>query len=163
MWWWVDSLTSLSRERVRHVSDTELLHKSKGEPLRRLEVFTGSGRRRAWSAEAESADSHRSYESGDEVSAVARRHGLTPQQLFGWRRDVRRRSTRRQSNDAAEMSFRAGSCGDRRASRGAARGAVLPNGERDDRDRAWRGRVRVGPGTDLATLTKVLRAVKAAT
>jgi len=33
------------------VSDTELLHKSKGEPVRRLEVFTGSGRRRAWSSE----------------------------------------------------------------------------------------------------------------
>jgi len=80
------------------------LHKSKGEPLRRLEVFTGSGRRRAWSAEQKARILTESYESGDEVSAVARRHGLTPQQLFGWRRDVRR-STRRQSNDAAEMSF----------------------------------------------------------
>ena len=87
------------------MSDTELLHKSKGEPLRRLEVFTGSGRRRAWSAEQKARILTESYESGDEVSAVARRHGLTPQQLFGWRRDVRRRSTRRQSNDAAEMSF----------------------------------------------------------
>jgi hypothetical protein len=97
----VDSLTLLSRERVGHVSDTELLHKSKGEPLRRLEVFTGSGRRRAWSAEQKARILAESYESGDEVSAVARRHGLTPQQLFGWRRDVRRRSTRRQSNAAA--------------------------------------------------------------
>jgi transposase-like protein len=85
------------------VSDTELLHKSKGEPLRRLEVFTGSGRRRAWSAEQKARILAKSYESGDEVSAVARWHGLTPEQLFGWRRDVRRRSTRRQSNDAAEM------------------------------------------------------------
>jgi len=32
------------------VSDTELLHKSKDEPVRRLEVFTGSGRRRSWTA-----------------------------------------------------------------------------------------------------------------
>jgi transposase-like protein len=32
-----------------------------------------------------------SYESGETVSIVARRHGLTPQQLFGWRRDARRR------------------------------------------------------------------------
>jgi len=30
------------------VSDTEVLHKSK--PVRRLEVFTGTGRRRAWTA-----------------------------------------------------------------------------------------------------------------
>ena len=28
--------------------DTELLPKSKPEPARRLEVFTGSGRRRTW-------------------------------------------------------------------------------------------------------------------
>ena len=31
-------------ERVRHVTDTELLPKSNPEPVRRLEVFTGSGR-----------------------------------------------------------------------------------------------------------------------
>jgi transposase len=160
---WFDSLTSLSRERVRHVSDTELLHKSKGEPVRRLEVFTGSGRRRAWSAEQKARILTESYESGDEVSAVARRHGLTPQQLFGWRRDVRRRSTRRQSNDAAEMSFApvlvetggpqagppvAPSCPTATGTIEIALGAAV---------------VRVGPGTDLATLTKVLRAVKAAT
>ena len=145
------------------MSDTELLHKSKGEPLRRLEVFTGSGQRRAWSAEQKARILTESYESGDEVSAVARRHGLTPQQLFGWRRDVRRRSTRRQSNDAAEMSFapvlvetggpHAGppvspSCPTATGTIEIALGAAV---------------VRVGPGTDLATLTKVLRAVTAAT
>src|ERR1700677_5147444 len=50
VWCWVDSLTSLSRERVRHVSDTELLHKSRGE---RTESYESGdeGRRRAWSAE----------------------------------------------------------------------------------------------------------------
>jgi Transposase len=31
-----------------------------------------------------------SDESGEKGSAVARRHGLTPQQLFGWRRVARR-------------------------------------------------------------------------
>lgn len=70
--------------------DTELLPKS--EPLRRVEVFTGAGRRRAWTPEQKAeivADSNRS---GASVSAVARRHGLTPQQLFGWRRDARRQA-----------------------------------------------------------------------
>ena len=33
------------------MSDTELLPKSKAEPVRRLEVFTGTGRRRTWTAE----------------------------------------------------------------------------------------------------------------
>ena len=64
------------------MSDTELLHKSKGEPVRRLEIFTGSGRRRAWTPEQKAAILAESYESGDKVSAVARRYGLTPRQLL---------------------------------------------------------------------------------
>ena len=67
-----DCPTSLS-EGVRHVSDTELLHKTKPEAVRRLEVFTGSGRRRAWTPEQKARILAESYESGDEVSAVARR------------------------------------------------------------------------------------------
>jgi transposase len=77
------------------VSDIELLPKSKLEPVRRLEVFTGAGRRRTWTAEQKAQILAESYESGEKVSAVARRHGLTPQQLFGWRRDARRAVTRR--------------------------------------------------------------------
>ena len=80
-----DCLTSLSRERVRHVTDTELLHKSKGEPVRRLEIFTGSGRRRVWTSEQKAEIVAESYRAG-KSSAIARRHGLAPQQLFGWRR-----------------------------------------------------------------------------
>ena len=56
------------------MSDTELLPKSKAEPVRRLEVFTGAGRRRAWSAEQKERIVAESYESGETVSAVARRH-----------------------------------------------------------------------------------------
>jgi transposase len=52
----------------------------KSEPVRRLEILTGAGRRRSWSAESLA---------GGSVSAVARRHGLTPQQLFAWRRQMR--------------------------------------------------------------------------
>src|SRR6266446_643167 len=79
-------------ERVGHMSDTELLPKPKPEPARRLEVFTGTGRRRAWSAEQKGRIIAESYETGETVSAVARRHGLTPQQLFGWRRVALRRA-----------------------------------------------------------------------
>jgi transposase len=56
--------------------------------MRRLEVFTGAGRRRAWTVEQKAQILAESYESGERVSTVARRHGLTPQQLFGWRRDA---------------------------------------------------------------------------
>src|SRR6516165_1826808 len=71
------------------MSDTELLPKSKAEPVRRLEVFTGTGRRRTWTAEQKARIVAESYEAGDAVSAIARRHGLTAQQLFGWRREAR--------------------------------------------------------------------------
>ena len=70
--------------------DTELLPKS--EPLRRVEVFTGAGRRRAWTPEQKAEIVAECNRSGASVSVVARRHGLTPQQLFGWRRDARRQS-----------------------------------------------------------------------
>src|SRR6185436_6904456 len=59
------------------------------EPVRRFEVFTGSGRRRAWSAAEKARIVAESYEVGATVSAVARRHALSPQQLFAWRRLAR--------------------------------------------------------------------------
>lgn len=60
------------------------------EPVRRFEVFTGSGRRREWSDERKAQIVAESYEPGVKVCAVARRHGLTPQQLFTWRRLARK-------------------------------------------------------------------------
>jgi transposase len=59
------------------------------EPVRRLEVFTGAGRRRTWSNEDKARIVAEIVASGDSVCAVARRHGLSPQQLFGWRRQLR--------------------------------------------------------------------------
>lgn len=59
------------------------------EPVRRIEVFTGAGRRRTWSTTEKAAIVAESYGGGETVCAVARRHGLTPQQLFTWRRLAR--------------------------------------------------------------------------
>ena len=64
-------------------------HKANTEPVRRLEVFTGAGRRRPWSREDKARIVGEIARSGESVSAVARRHGLSPQQLFGWRRQLR--------------------------------------------------------------------------
>ena len=68
-------------------------HKHMPEPVRRIEVFTGAGRRRSWSGEEKAAIIAESYGAGETVCAVARRHGLTPQQLFAWRRLARRSGT----------------------------------------------------------------------
>ena len=58
-------------------------------PVRRLEVFTGAGRRRDWSDEAKAAIVEESYAGSACVSAVARRYALMPSQLFTWRREAR--------------------------------------------------------------------------
>jgi len=59
------------------------------EPVRRLEIFTGAGRRRTWSKADKARIVAEIGASGVLVCAVARRHGLSPQQLFGWRRRLR--------------------------------------------------------------------------
>jgi transposase-like protein len=85
------------------MSDTELLHKSKPETVRRVEVFTGAGRRRAWTAEQKAQIIAESCEGSETVSAVARRHGLTPQQLFGRRRQARQADSESGERDGMEM------------------------------------------------------------
>ena len=69
------------------MSMSERKHMSEG--LRRFDVFTGGGRRRSFTAADKAAIVEESYAGGDSVCGVARRHGLTPQQLFGWRRLAR--------------------------------------------------------------------------
>jgi transposase len=57
--------------------------------VRRIELITGIGRRRRWSREDKARIVVESLAGGVSVSEVARRHGLSPQQLFGWRREAR--------------------------------------------------------------------------
>lgn len=60
-------------------------------PIRRIEVFTGAGHRRRWSAEDKARIVAESYVGAESVCAVARRYGLDPTQLFTWRREARKR------------------------------------------------------------------------
>lgn len=57
--------------------------------LRRVEVITGIERRRKWSPEENAEIVAESFAEGAVVSEVARLHGLNPQQLFGWRAQLR--------------------------------------------------------------------------
>jgi len=76
------------------MSISEPMHMSKpgSDGPRRIEVFTGTGRRRTWTVEEKAAFVAESHVAGETVCGVARRHGLTPQQLFTWRREARLRS-----------------------------------------------------------------------
>jgi transposase len=58
--------------------------------LRRIEVINGAGGRRRWSADDKARIVEETLVPGAVVSEVARRHDLSPQQLFGWRREARR-------------------------------------------------------------------------
>ena len=52
----------------------------------RLEVITETGRRRWFSKDDKARIVEETLAPGAVVSDVARRHGLTPQQVFTWRR-----------------------------------------------------------------------------
>ena len=57
----------------------------------RFEVFTGAGKRREWPPEVKASIVAECYSGRERVSAVARRHGLDPSQVYAWRRDFRNR------------------------------------------------------------------------
>ncbi len=127
------------------------------EPARRFEVFTGAGRRRTWSAEEKAAIVAESHTSGESVCSVARRHGLTPSQLFTWRRQARRALMPPETSPVTFVP------------------AIIeaPSEPRSSRDRARRSRrprpvggierevagvvVRVGVGASEAQITAVIR------
>lgn len=57
--------------------------------LQRVEVITGERRRRDWPTKRKLEIIAESLVEGEVVSDVARRHGISPQQLFGWRTKFR--------------------------------------------------------------------------
>lgn len=120
------------------MSDTELMAKS--EPVRRLEIFTGTGRRRSWSAEQKAQIVAESFAPGASVSVVARRHGLTPQQLFTWRRQSRSSCV----VDKERLSF----------------ASVVVSAMPIEIEYGG-ATIRVSAGSDAATLGAVLQAIKA--
>src|SRR5512136_1660594 len=77
----------MSRHRFDHSVDRNDDTKEVPATARpqRIEVITGVERRRKWSAQEKAAIVAESLAEGAVVSEVARRHGLNPQQLFGWR------------------------------------------------------------------------------
>jgi transposase len=124
---------------------------------RRVEVLTGPGRRRRWSAAEKARIVAETLVPGAGVSAVARRWQLCPQQVFAWRREAKA---------AAEMP-------PERADRGmpafvpivapavsaAPAGAAASAAAVIEIELAG-AVVRVGSGLDGAVLSAVLRAVR---
>lgn len=58
-----------------------------GHSFRRVEVLTGTPRRRRWTDEEKAAIVAESQAPGAQASEIALRYGLHRNQLYGWRRD----------------------------------------------------------------------------
>ena len=118
---------------------------------RRVEVLTGPGRRRIWSADDKARIVAEAAQPGVVVSEIARRWQVTPQQVFDWRRHARKA--------LAEPAFvPIVSMGHVVASDPAAP-ACCPGARIEVR--LADAELRIAPGTDAALLTMVRRAIRA--
>jgi transposase len=123
-----------------------------GQSFRRVEVPSGTPRRRRWSGEEKASIVAESLTPGAVARTVALRHGLHPHQLYAWRR----------------LFASAGVAGDGTVSgfvpvavstaRGATMGAMAGTVEIEVAGVV----VRVAPGVEMGFLSAVLGAVKAA-
>jgi transposase len=143
------------------MSISEPMHMSKAsaDTARRIEVFTGAGRRRSWTPEEKASFVAESYAAGETVCGVARRIGLTPQQLFTWRREARLR------DNSVEGTFAAFVPVEVEASAAAVARPVTDSGARYlqaaielEIDGVT---VRIGRDAPATTIAAVLRALKA--
>jgi transposase len=122
--------------------------------VRRFEVITGAGGRRAWSAENKARIVAESLAAGANVSAVARRYGLLPQQIYTWRRLARQGVLALPAED--EIGFvPIVASGEARSSLAAPARAGMIEIE------IAGATMRVGSGVDWRFLREVLQAVKA--
>ncbi len=67
----------------------EVSDDTKSDRVHRVEVITGVERRRSWPDAVKERIVAESMVEGVVISDVARRNGISPQQLFGWRRQMR--------------------------------------------------------------------------
>ncbi len=142
----------------------DTVHNVITEPARRLEVFTGAGRRRSFSDEDKARIVAEIVTSGDSVSGVARRHGLSPQQLFGWRRQMRESQVGLSEADGLQFVPAvvdvASSASSVRRQRKAPQCKAEPGAGTIEVEIDG-VTVRVGRGADVKTVRAVLRALKA--
>jgi transposase len=133
--------------------------------VRRVELINGIGGRRRWSTDDMARIVEETLAPGAVVSEVARRYGLSPQQVFGWRRQARRPLVMNSEEEAAatlfvpalvETSAAAPVSGDRvgKPPRRRGRSSGMIELELDGVT------VRVGRGAEAKTIAAVISALK---
>lgn len=122
--------------------------------VHRLEVISGSGRRRSFSGDFKTRVVEETLAPGAVVSWIARRHGLSPQQVFTWRRQARQAS-----GAGAAPIFVPAVIDEQPAS-----GRAVPQQTASVVEIDICGSVvRVGRGADVGTVVAVIAALKRAT
>ena len=111
----------------------------------------GVERRRRWSKDEKARIVEETLAPGAVVSHIARRHGVTPQQLFGWRREARQRA----AADVPESSLFT------RVVVDAANASAASSDQAMIEIVIGATLVRVPPNADAATLKMSLRILKA--
>jgi transposase len=112
---------------------------------RRIEVFTGAGRRRRWSAETKARIVAESYTSS--AGAVSERYGLSKTQIFTWRRNAKRAGS-------DGLNFAPVVVDERMASGQQPETGVIEV-------ELGAARVRIGPGSDAGMAVAVLGVLRA--
>lgn len=131
--------------------------------VRRVELINGIGGRRRWSTDDKARIVEETLAPGAVVSEVARRYGLSPQQVFGWRRQARRSLVMNSEEEAPAPSFVPA----------LVETSAPVSGDRVGKPPGRLGRssgmieleldgvtVRVGRGAEAKTITAVIRALK---
>jgi len=120
-------------------------------------VISGAGGRRSWSRDDKARIIAESFTAGANVSAVARRHGLLPQQVYAWRRLARSGSLALLADEKVEFAAIVATGGEPPSE------AAPPLSRPGSIEIELGGTViHVTPGTDWRHLRDVLRAIKAA-
>ena len=122
------------------------------------DIQVGAGRRRRWSDEVKGRIVAESYAPGAVVSEVARRHGMSPQHLFVWRKAARAGVLSLPADEAplfvpVVTELRSAGPGTEAAARSSTTISIEIGG----------AVVRAAVGVDPTWLRDVLRAVRAAT
>lgn len=123
--------------------------------IRRLEVITGVGGRRSWSRDDKARIIAESFAARANVSAVARRYGLRPQQVYAWRRLAREGRLALPAEEEVGFVPVLATGGERPSAAPSSRAGVVEI-------EIAGAMIRVGAGVDCRLLCEVLRAVKAA-
>ena len=122
----------------------------------RMEIRTGVGRRRRWTAQEKGRIVAETLNAGVSVAEIARRHDMSLQHLFNWVRAAKEGRLVLPAEEGAAFVPVVATSTEMRKAPNAAASMSIEIGIRDFV-------VRAVPGIDMRLLIDVLRAVKAAT